>query len=127
MKELDNTSSCVVELHWQSENKKSIDLLFVLSVCFVIHDDTRAGRYSLQCYNCYFVLWAIIEITMWKSVVCGAVLKQDILKQQDMVRSVGWALVQGVVQGPEGLHDLWQELWGEPVREQEQEREQTLA
>ena len=71
LKELDSTSSCVVELHWQ--NEESIDLLFVLSICFAIHDDKWADRYTLQRYNCYFISWAIITITMRKSAVCRAV------------------------------------------------------
>ena len=43
---LDSTSSCVVELHWQG--KETIDLLFLLSICFVIHSDKLAHRYTLQ-------------------------------------------------------------------------------
>jgi hypothetical protein len=73
LKELDSTSSCVVELHWQSESKESLDLLFVLSICFAIHNDKWADRYTLQRYNCYFLSWAIIVITMRKSAVCRAV------------------------------------------------------
>jgi hypothetical protein len=71
LKEWDKTSSCVVELHWQSE--KSIDLSFVLSICFAIHNGKWGDRYTLQRYNCYFISWAIIVITMRKSAVCRAV------------------------------------------------------
>ena len=71
LKQLDSASSCVVELHWQGE--ETIDLLFVLSICFAIYNDEWANRYTLQRYNCYFFSWAIIEITMRKSVVHGTV------------------------------------------------------
>ena len=71
LKDLDKTSSCVVELHWQG--KEIIDLLFILSICFAIHNDKLSDRYTLQRYNCYFLSWAIIVITMRKSAVFGAV------------------------------------------------------
>ena len=70
-KELDSTSSRVVELHWQCE--ETIDLLFVLGICFAIHSDKLADRYTLQRYNCYFLSWVIIGITMRKSAVRAAV------------------------------------------------------
>jgi hypothetical protein len=53
--------------------RRNIDILFVLSICFVIHNDKWADRYTLQRYNCYFVSWVIIVITMRKSAVCRAV------------------------------------------------------
>jgi hypothetical protein len=67
LKKLDSMSCCVVELRWQ--DKKGIDLLFVLSICFAIHNDKWAHRYTLQRYNCYFFSSAIIIITMRKSAV----------------------------------------------------------
>ncbi|KIM77676.1 hypothetical protein PILCRDRAFT_825113 [Piloderma croceum F 1598] len=89
-KELDSTSSCVVELHWQG--KDTIDLLFVLSICFAIHNDELANRYTLQRYNCYFLSWAIIGIAMRKSAVRGAVFKpsrldwEPALEREELVR-----------------------------------------
>ena len=71
LKGLDNTSNCIVELHWQGND--IIDMLFILSICFAIHNDKLADRYTLQRYNCYFLSWAIIGITMRKSAVRGAV------------------------------------------------------
>jgi hypothetical protein len=72
--ELDSTSSCVVELHWQGkEREETIDLSFILCICFAIHSDKLADRYTLQRYNCYFLSWVIIGITMRQSAVCGAV------------------------------------------------------
>ena len=72
--ELDSTSSCVVELHWQGkEREETIDLSFVLCICFAIHSDKLADRYTLQRYSCYFLSWVIIGITMRQSAVCGAV------------------------------------------------------
>jgi hypothetical protein len=73
LKELDSTSSCVVELRWQSKSEESIDLLFILSICFAIRNDKWTDRYTLQRYNCYFFSWAIITITMRKCAVCRAV------------------------------------------------------
>src|ERR1700734_3916749 len=60
LKELHEMSNCVVELHWQG--KQTIDLLFVLSICFAIQTNKWAKWYTLQSYNCYFLLWAIIVI-----------------------------------------------------------------
>jgi hypothetical protein len=77
--ELDNTSSCVVELHWQSESEESIDISFVLSICFAIRNDKWADRYTLQRYNCYFLSWAIVAIIMRKSAVCGAAFSTGIM------------------------------------------------
>ncbi|KIM76271.1 hypothetical protein PILCRDRAFT_12877 [Piloderma croceum F 1598] len=59
--------SCVVKLHWRGD--QTIDLLFVLSICFGIHSDNQAKWYTLQHYNCYFLSWAIIVITMRKCAV----------------------------------------------------------
>ncbi|KIM70989.1 hypothetical protein PILCRDRAFT_17525, partial [Piloderma croceum F 1598] len=72
LRQLDSTSSCVVELRWQG--KETIDLLFVLSICFSIQNDKLADRYTLQRYNCYFLSWVIIGITIRKSAICGAML-----------------------------------------------------
>ena len=60
LQELEQTSDCVVELLWQGE--QTIDLLFVLSVCFALKQDERAKQYTLQRYNCYFLSWAIVMI-----------------------------------------------------------------
>jgi hypothetical protein len=80
LKKLDSTSSCVVELHWQGI--ETIDLLFVLSICSAIHNNKWADRYTLQCYNCYFLSWAIIGITMRKSAVCGAVFDTGVRERE---------------------------------------------
>jgi hypothetical protein len=69
LKELDRTSDCVVELHWQGE--QTIDLLFVLSVCFRIRNDPWAKRYTLQHYNCYFLSWTIIMIIVRNTTAWG--------------------------------------------------------
>ena len=60
LEELEQTSDCVVELHWQGE--QSIDLLFILSICFALKQDEKAKQYTLQRYNCYFLSWAIVMI-----------------------------------------------------------------
>ena len=72
--ELDSTSSCVVELFWQGE--ETVDLLFILSICFAIHNDKSTDRYTLQCHNCYFLSWAIIGITVRKIAVRGVVFNR---------------------------------------------------
>lgn len=53
LKELDGTYDCEVELHCGGE--QTIDLLFVISICFRVHNDKWARRYTLQRYNCYFL------------------------------------------------------------------------
>ena len=102
----ESTSSCVVELHWQSE--ESIDLLFVLSICFAIHNDKWTDRYTLQHYNCYFISWAII-FTMRKRVVCTAKLQGN--KGMLLVMGLGLELNQNL----EGM--LTEKLTGEQVLE----------
>jgi hypothetical protein len=67
LRELDEASDCVVELHWRGE--ETIDLLFVLSICFRIHNDRWTKRYTLQHYNCYFVSWTIIMVVIRSSTV----------------------------------------------------------
>ena len=62
LQELQKTSDCVVELHWPGE--QTIDLLFVLSVCFALSQDHQAQKYTLQRYNCYFLSWTIIMIAV---------------------------------------------------------------
>jgi hypothetical protein len=69
LEELDKTSDCVVELIWGG--KQTIDLLYVLSICFGIHTDKLAKRYTLQHYNCYFLSWTIVLLTMRKTATWG--------------------------------------------------------
>jgi len=64
LKELEKASDCVVELHWHG--KPTIDLLFVLSICFALRQDEHAKQYTLQKYNCYFLSWAIIMVAVRK-------------------------------------------------------------
>jgi len=59
---LEETSNCVVELHWPDE--QAPDLLFVLSVCFALAQDKEAKQYTLQRYNCIFLSWTIIIVTV---------------------------------------------------------------
>ncbi|KIM89757.1 hypothetical protein PILCRDRAFT_195630 [Piloderma croceum F 1598] len=104
LKELNGTSSCVVELHWKS--KGTIDLLFILSICFAIHNDKWANRYTLQRYNCYFLSWAIIGITMRKSAVCGAVFNTgkrvlELERDRDLERALVLELEWGRELKPE--------------------------
>jgi hypothetical protein len=70
LKGLNGISDCVVELHWRTE--KTIDLLFVLSICFRLHNDKSAQRYTLQHYNCYFLSWTIIMIIARNTTGCAA-------------------------------------------------------
>jgi hypothetical protein len=70
LKELDGTYECVVELRWRGE--QTINLLFLLSICFRIHNDERAKRYTLQHYNCYFLSWTIIITVVRKSMTLEA-------------------------------------------------------
>ena len=60
LQELEQTSDCVVELLWEGE--QTINLLFVLSICFALKQDEQAKQYTLQRYNCYFLSWAIVMI-----------------------------------------------------------------
>ncbi|KAF9505435.1 hypothetical protein BS47DRAFT_538063 [Hydnum rufescens UP504] len=57
LSDLDKTSEFLAELHCQGSN---IDLLNIIKICFGIHTDTRAGRYTLQRFNCYFFAWTVL-------------------------------------------------------------------
>ena len=123
LKELDRTSSCVVELHWRG--KETIDMLFVLSICFAIHNDKMANRYTLQRYNCYFLSWAIIEITMRKSAVCGAMFTGE--RRWGLVQRVlRWAVWQGLARGLERELERERELGLERERELKRARVRAL-
>ena len=104
-KELGGTSDCVVEFHWRGE--QTIDLLFVLAICFRIHNDKWAKRYTLQHFNCYFVSWTIIMVIVRSATAWGAGLNV--------------AMNHGV--WPEGLH-IWHVGLGQDL---ELERQQELA
>ncbi|KAF9505437.1 hypothetical protein BS47DRAFT_1489826 [Hydnum rufescens UP504] len=58
--DLDKTSDCLAKLHCQGSN---VDLLNIIKICFGIHRDTKAGRYTLQCFNCYFFAWTLLIAT----------------------------------------------------------------
>ncbi|KAF9520780.1 hypothetical protein BS47DRAFT_404148 [Hydnum rufescens UP504] len=57
---LDKTSDFLAELHCQSSN---VDLLDIIKICFGIHRDHEAGRYTLQRFNCYFFAWTVLLAT----------------------------------------------------------------
>jgi len=62
LRESEKASDCIVEVHWQ--DKPTIDLLFVLSICFALRQDEQTKQYTLQRYNCYFLSWTIIMIAV---------------------------------------------------------------
>ena len=64
---LNGVSECVVELHWRGE--QTVNLLFILFICFRIRNDKWTKRYTLQHYNCYFLSWTIIMIIVRNSTV----------------------------------------------------------
>ncbi|KDQ62104.1 hypothetical protein JAAARDRAFT_203321 [Jaapia argillacea MUCL 33604] len=51
---------CVGEIVFQD----GIDLLFIISVCFAMTKDTKARRYTLQEYNCYFFARTIYTLAI---------------------------------------------------------------
>ncbi|KAG8742510.1 hypothetical protein FRC10_001344 [Ceratobasidium sp. 414] len=61
---VESTSECLVELRPNG----TIDLLFILSICFSIHSDPKTQRYTLQRFNCYFFSWTITSIVARHSV-----------------------------------------------------------
>ncbi|KAG9103422.1 hypothetical protein FRC06_010957 [Ceratobasidium sp. 370] len=58
------TSECLVELRPNG----TVDLLFILSICFSIRSDPKTQRYTLQRFNCYFFSWTITSIVARHSV-----------------------------------------------------------
>ena len=64
LRELEKVSDCMVEVHWHG--KPTIDLLFILSICFALRQDESAKQYTLQRYNCYFLSWTIIMAVVRK-------------------------------------------------------------
>ncbi|KAF9517199.1 hypothetical protein BS47DRAFT_544338 [Hydnum rufescens UP504] len=60
LSDLDQTSYCLAELHCQASD---VDLSNIIKICFGIHKDPRAGRYTLQRFNCYFFAWTILVAT----------------------------------------------------------------
>jgi hypothetical protein len=94
LREVHETSECVVELHWRGE--QTIELLSVFAICFRIHNDKWAKRYTLQHYNCYFLSWTIIMIVVRNATACeanlNAALEHGIWRVQRGVWSVERAL-----------------------------------
>ncbi|KAF9509012.1 hypothetical protein BS47DRAFT_1332410 [Hydnum rufescens UP504] len=60
LSDLDKTSHCLAELHCQDSD---VDLSNIIKICFGIHKDPKAGRYTLQRFNCYFFAWTILVAT----------------------------------------------------------------
>jgi hypothetical protein len=133
LKELDRTSDCAVELHWQGE--QTIDLLFVLSVCFRIHNDPWAKRYTLQHYNCYFLSWTIIMIIVRNTTAWGAASNAALArgvwgggegnwKDRDVLLDLDLELqlIERNRDQREGLFGLFMELELELAKERELER-----
>lgn len=48
-------AECLAELKF----KRSVDLKFILAICFGIQRDEGAQNYTLQRFNCYFFAWSI--------------------------------------------------------------------
>ena len=60
LSELDRTSYCLAELRCQIND---IDLSNIIKICYGIHTDDKARRYTLQRFNCYFFSWTILVVT----------------------------------------------------------------
>jgi hypothetical protein len=56
---LDKSSYCLAELHCQEND---VDLSDIIKICFGIHRDDKAGRYTLQRFNCYFFSWTMLVV-----------------------------------------------------------------
>jgi hypothetical protein len=76
LKEVDETSYSMVELHWEGD--KTVDLKLVLDICFQIHNES-GKRYKLLTHNCYFFAQTIIMIVVRKTVTCRSEL-EEVLK-----------------------------------------------
>ncbi|KAF9506879.1 hypothetical protein BS47DRAFT_1367043 [Hydnum rufescens UP504] len=63
LSDLDKTSYCLAELHCLGSD---VDLSSIIKICFGIHIDDKAGRYTLQRFNCYFFAWTIF--VLWRAV-----------------------------------------------------------
>lgn len=61
---VESTSECLVELRPNG----TIDLAFILSICFSIRSDQKTQRYTLQRFNCYFFSWTITSVVARHSV-----------------------------------------------------------
>ena len=141
LKQLDGTSYCAIELCWGSD--KTLDLKFVLDVCFQIHNNS-GKRYKLLTHNCYFFAQTIITVTARKTVTCkldgvlNNMSKSNMLL--DVTRSAATAVITRMVlellqlylgqqrnlhMNQRKLGSWWQRLL-KPGREWEQEQEQEL-
>ncbi|KAF9520793.1 hypothetical protein BS47DRAFT_1481162 [Hydnum rufescens UP504] len=60
LSDLDKTSDFLAEFHCQGSD---VDLLNIIKICFGIHRDDKAGRYTLQRFNCYFFAWTMLVAT----------------------------------------------------------------
>ncbi|CAE6438972.1 unnamed protein product [Rhizoctonia solani] len=61
---IDSDSECLVQLRFDG----TIDLSFLLLICFNIRNDPKSQRYTLQRFNCYFFSWTITSILARHSV-----------------------------------------------------------
>jgi hypothetical protein len=146
LRELENASDCVVELHWH--DKPTIDLLFVLSICFALRQDQHAKQYTLQRYNCYFLSWTIVmvavrETATWETRL-GDVMsevfphnkqkgifhetrKARVIPSLDFSLDLSLDLVQALALKPAQVRAVVQELEWEQVLDLQLELKQTLA
>jgi len=83
--DVDSTSECLVELRPNG----TIDLSFILSICFSIRSDPKTQRYTLQRFNCYFFSWTIASVVARHSVswdtpaqIAESGLLKSVLKQK---------------------------------------------
>ncbi|KAF9509018.1 hypothetical protein BS47DRAFT_1397284 [Hydnum rufescens UP504] len=60
LSDLDKTSDTLAEVHCQGSD---VDLSKIIKICFGIHRDDKARRYTLQRFNCYFFSWTILVAT----------------------------------------------------------------
>ncbi|KAH7343171.1 hypothetical protein B0J17DRAFT_764402 [Rhizoctonia solani] len=62
---MDSESECLVRLQFNG----TIDLSFLLFICFHIRSDPKTQRYTLQRFNCYFFSWTIASVLARHSVI----------------------------------------------------------
>ncbi|KEP46886.1 hypothetical protein V565_177200, partial [Rhizoctonia solani 123E] len=62
---IDSESESLIQLQFNG----TIDLSFLLFICFNIRSDPKTQRYTLQRFNCYFFSWTITSVLARHSVI----------------------------------------------------------
>ncbi|QRV96274.1 hypothetical protein RhiJN_24292 [Ceratobasidium sp. AG-Ba] len=67
----------IAELKFEIRFPTELDILEVLAICFAVQHNPNTGRYTLGCFNCYFMCYTILSVLTRRYVAWESAFSED--------------------------------------------------